>query len=177
MGESLFTTKKDSGVEVAQKKSTRSSRFSLGLLILEQVEVEVILVLELEEQRDGGLIEDEHVEDDVNEVGDDAPELDDACTRRSMRDDSCTRSMRRERGLLDGGGSRLLCDGDLGSTLQCVSLKSGGGDLVTSKCSPSLMTLPLMLTCFPPELLDLLDRPLQELFPVGVELDLPWDGM
>jgi hypothetical protein len=51
MGESLFTTKKDTSVEVAQKKSTRSSRFSLGLLILEQVEVEVILVLELEEQR------------------------------------------------------------------------------------------------------------------------------
>jgi hypothetical protein len=176
MGKSLFTTKKDSSVEVAQKKSTRSSRFSLGLLILEQVEVEVILVLELEEQRDGGLIEDEHVKDDVNEVGGDAPELDDACTR-SMRDDSCTRSTRRERGLPDGGGSRLLCDGDLGFTLQCASLKSSGGDLVTSKCSPSLMTLPLMLTCFPPELLDLLDRPLQELFPVGVELDLPWDGM
>jgi hypothetical protein len=52
-------------------------------LILEQVgaEVEVVLVLELEEQCDGGLVEDEHVEDDTDEVGDDALGLDDACTR------------------------------------------------------------------------------------------------
>jgi hypothetical protein len=83
-----------------------------------------------------------------------------------MRDDACTGIMRRERRLPGGSGSRLPCTDDLRSTLWCASLRSSGGDLVTSKCSSSLTTLPLRLTCFPPELLD---RPLQELLPVGVD--------
>jgi hypothetical protein len=136
---------KETSLEVA-RLSIHSSRSSPGLLdiephlILEQVEAEVkvVLVLEHEEQHDGGLIEDKHVEDNVNEVGDDTLGLDDVCT---MRDDVCTRSTMRERRLPIGSGSRLPCTGDLRSTIRCAGLRSGGGE--PHQCQPLSGGLPV----------------------------------